>query len=61
MRFQKSPRNIVEQSYKAAPRSLKSNTNEEDDSDFRDFIESVSVTQDELAAIVSMSESSSIH
>ena len=35
--------------------------NEEDDREFRDFIESVSVTQKELAAMVRTPELSSIH
>jgi hypothetical protein len=35
--------------------------NEEDDREFRDFIESVSVTQEELAAMVRTLELSSIH
>ena len=35
--------------------------NEEDDREFRDFIESVSVTQEELAAMVRTPELSSIH
>ena len=36
-------------------------TNKEDDREFRDFIESVSVTQKELAAMVRTPELSSIH
>ena len=36
-------------------------TNEEDDREFRDFIESVSVTKEALAAIVRTLEFSSIH
>ena len=35
--------------------------NEEDDREFRDFVESVSVTQKELAAMVRTPELSSIH
>jgi hypothetical protein len=35
--------------------------NEEDDREFRDFIDSVSVTQEELAALVRTPELSSIH
>ena len=35
--------------------------NEEDDREFRDFIESVSVTQEELAAMARTPELSSIH
>jgi hypothetical protein len=35
--------------------------NEEDDREFRDFIESVSVTQKELAAMVRTPELSSVH
>src|SRR3984893_1986719 len=35
--------------------------NEEDDREFRDFIDSVSVTQEELAAMVRTPELSSIH
>jgi hypothetical protein len=57
MRLQKSPRSI-EQAYKAA---LEPSTNEEDDREFRDFIESVSVTQAELAAIIEMSEFPLMH
>ena len=58
MRLHKSSRSTIDQDYKAAPEP---STNEEDDREFRDFIESISVTQDELAAIISMSEISSIH
>ena len=58
MRFHKSPRGIIEQAYKAAPES---NTKGVDDREFQDFIASISVTQDELAATISMSGSSSIH
>lgn len=53
MRLQKSPRSVIEHAYKAA---LEPSTHEDDDREFRDFIESVSVTQDELTAIVSMSK-----
>jgi hypothetical protein len=41
--------------------SYHANINEEDDREFRDFIESVSVTQEELAAMVRTLELSSIH
>jgi hypothetical protein len=41
--------------------SYYSHTNEEEDREFRDFIESVSVTKEELAAIVGTPEFSSIH
>ena len=57
MRLQKSPLSEIERAFKAA---LESSTNEEDDREFRDFIESVSVTQDELAAIIGMSECHSV-
>jgi hypothetical protein len=58
MRLQKSPLSISERAHKVA---LEPSTNEEDDREFRDFIESVSVTQDELAAIIDMSEFPLIH
>lgn len=58
MRPHKSARSIVESAYKIA---LESSVNEEDDHEFRDFIESVSVSAEELAALVGMPELSSIH
>ena len=58
MRLHKSARRMVESACKAA---LESSVNEEDDHEFRDFIESVSVTTEELAALVGTPELSSIH
>ena len=58
MRLNKSPKSTIEQAYNAG---VESRTNEENDREFRDFIESISVTQDELAVLISMSESSLLH
>ena len=52
MKLHKSPQSTARQS----------NMNEEeDDREFRDFVESVSVSKEELAAIVSTLEFSSVH
>ncbi len=54
----KSPRSIVDQAYKAAPAS---STKEEDDREFLDFMEDISVTREQLALIISMSGLPWIH
>jgi hypothetical protein len=58
MRLHKSAWGIVESACKTA---LESSVNAEDDHEFRDFVESVSVSTEELAALVGMPELSSIH
>jgi len=56
------PREITMKLHKSPPStSRQSNTNEEDDREFRDFVESISVSKAELAAIVSTLEFSSIY
>ena len=39
-------------------RAYGSNINDEDDSEYRDFVESISVTREELAAMVGVPEAS---
>ena len=51
------PRSVVRQAHRPAVEpSVSSNTNEEYGREFGEFIESISVTAEELAAIVSMPE-----
>jgi len=64
MRLRKRPSTTLEQAYKnllKSPLPQYRNADQEDDPDFRDFIESVSVSKEELAALVSTPELSSIY
>jgi hypothetical protein len=55
-------REITMKLHKSPGRGFRnSNTDEEDDREFRDFVESISVSKEELVAIVSTLEFSSIH
>ena len=61
--LRKQPRSMLEQAYKTMLEwvSQDRNTNEKDDPEFCDFIESVSATKEEMAALVSIPELSSIY
>ena len=63
MSLRKQPRSMREQAYKTMLEwvSQDRNTNEEDDPEFCHFIESVSVNKEEMAALVSIPELSSIY
>jgi hypothetical protein len=57
MTLHKWPRSILKQAYvPPAESSVSSNTNEEYDREYQDFIESISMTAEELAAFISMPE-----
>ena len=57
MRLHKRPPNMLKQADAPSVESpASSNTDEEYDREFRDFIESITVTAEELTAIISMPE-----